>query len=107
MREERTFLKPLERYAREVYVEILIDLSLCSELAGSNRLQSLLVALGNVLFKTRAFNAPLVTSTNLNGGKFAATHQSTHLRKRNLQLLGNVAQSEETRCSHRIIPFRE
>ena len=81
MREERTFLKPLEHYAREVHVEILINLSLCGELAGSNRLQSLLVALGNVLFKTRTLNTPLVTSTNLNGGKFAATHQSTHLRK--------------------------
>ena len=59
---------------------MLLSLSLSSELAGSNCLQSLLVALGNVLFKTRAFNTPLVTPTNLNGGKFAATHQSAYLQ---------------------------
>ncbi len=81
----RRMLNSLERCARSTS-EMLLSLGqLQWQACRLNCLQSLLVALGNVLFKT-VFNAP-VTPTNLNGGSSPLRTGSAYLQKAEISWL--------------------
>ncbi len=75
---------------------------------GSNSLQGLLVTLGNVLLETRTFGC----ATDCGRHPIAAARrhapERTHLRKRNLQFLSDIAQGEGNEVqTHLSFPYVE